>query len=308
MMFGNLMKVTPLYAEWLEPPKNIHFSSPYDLFREDDGLPTMLTACGEPPELLPNGDASDFEKFSAVCRFLLLSPGNPLRRRILTLLSKGFSWSDPKPEPSALWQHLMQHISPAEQEDELTFASLAVHMGVNPEKPDGRTWQMLPDQYVFTQPDAYHAAMYQEKKEAGETLTPAERDLLLTQKVRKQAEKCLACSAPLKLAGTHEQLGYLAHYLFSVHRLPKLLCAVTDPEMCSEPLSFPAGVRIALYIRGNESPGSIREKLSCCAACTPLLALDGVLMTIQRPTDLGQVAVWESILQEFLHREEGIRL
>ena len=44
------------------------------------------------------------------------------------------------------------------------------------------------------------------------------------------------------------------------------------------------------------------------AARTPLLALDGVLLTVRCATDLGQLPLWRGILREFLETEENIRL
>ncbi|UKI12594.1 MAG: hypothetical protein L6V84_07945 [Oscillospiraceae bacterium] len=139
-------------------------------------------------------------------------------------------------------------------------------------------------------------------------LAPAERDLLFTQHVRETAEVCLAQARPLELIGPCGQLEQLARYLADARRLPVLVCALTDPEESDTPPAFPAGVRTALCLRGNASPAELTRKLTFCAARTPLLALDGVLLTVRCATDLGQLPLWRGILREFLETEENIRL
>ena len=100
----------------------------------------------------------------------------------------------------------------------------------------------------------------------------------------------------------------MARYLADARRLPVLVCALTDPEESDTPPAFPAGVRTALCLRGNASPAELTRKLTFCAARTPLLALDGVLLTVRCATDLGQLPLWRGILREFLETEENIRL
>ena len=90
--------ITALYVVGTDAPEDIRFASPYDLFRRSDGMSTLLTACGEPPELLPDGGAPDYDKLAALCRALPLAPGPPLRCRILALLAEGFEWHDPRPD------------------------------------------------------------------------------------------------------------------------------------------------------------------------------------------------------------------
>ena len=86
--------------------------------------------------------------------------------------------------------------------------------------------------------------------------------------------------------------------------LPVLVCALTDPEESDTPSAFPAGVRTALCLRGNASPAELTRKLTFCAARTPLLALDGVLLTVRCATDLGQLPLWRGILREFSKRRK----
>ena len=83
-----MREITALYVVGTDAPEDIRFASPYDLFRRSDGMSTLLTACGEPPELLPDGGAPDYDKLAALCRTLPLAPGHPLRRRILALLAE----------------------------------------------------------------------------------------------------------------------------------------------------------------------------------------------------------------------------
>ena len=61
-----------------------------------DGSVNPADRLREPPELLPDGGAPDYDKLAALCRALPL-PGHPLRRRILALLAEGFEWHDPRP-------------------------------------------------------------------------------------------------------------------------------------------------------------------------------------------------------------------
>lgn len=303
-----MREITALYVVGTDAPEDIRFASPYDLFRRSDGMSTLLTACGEPPELLPDGGAPDYDKLAALCRALPLAPGHPLRRRILALLAEGFEWHDPRPDPAALWRHLTRFISPDAQENDLTLAVLARRMGAAPDAPDRRVRLTLPDGYAFVRPDPYHAALCRRREETGVALAPAERDLLFTQHVRETAEVCLAQARPLELIGPCGQLEQLARYLADARRLPVLVCALTDPEESDTPPAFPAGVRTALCLRGNASPAELTRKLTFCAARTPLLALDGVLLTVRCATDLGQLPLWRGILREFLETEENIRL
>ncbi len=299
-------KITVLCADGTGDPETVRFASPYDLFRKADGLPALLTACGEPPEMLPDGGASDYDKLAALCRALPQAPGHPLRRRILSLIAEGFAWYNPAPDPAALWRHLVHYTSPDSPEGDLTLAALARRMGAESVAPDGRIILPLPDCYTFVRPDPYHAVLYRGREAAGETLTPAERDLLFTQRVRETAEVCLARALTLEPVGACGQLEQLARYLTDTHRLPALVCAVTDPEKCDTPPAFPAGVRTALCLRGNAAPAELERKLTSCAARTPLLALDGVLLTVRCAADLGQIPVWRRILRRFLDRSDRL--
>ena len=61
-----MREITALYVVGTDAPEDIRFASPYDLFRRSDGMSTLLTACGEPPELLPDGGAPDYDKLAAL--------------------------------------------------------------------------------------------------------------------------------------------------------------------------------------------------------------------------------------------------
>ena len=66
-----MRKITALYVVGTDAPEDIRFASPYDLFRRSDGMSALLTACGEPPELLPDGGAPDYDSLrrcAAPCR------------------------------------------------------------------------------------------------------------------------------------------------------------------------------------------------------------------------------------------------
>ena len=169
-----MREITALYVVGTDAPEDIRFASPYDLFRRSDGMSTLLTACGEPPELLPDGGAPDYDKLAALCRALPLAPGHPLRRRILALLAEGFEWHDPRPDPAALWRHLTRFISPDAQESDLTLAALARRMGAAPDVPDRLFMLTLPDGYAFVRPDPYHAALCRRQEET----LPKREDIL----------------------------------------------------------------------------------------------------------------------------------
>ena len=299
------MRTPPLYLLFCpeRDPETIVFSSPYDLFRDAQGLTGWLNACGESEDCLPGGRASDYDKLAALCRALPLSPGYALRRRVLTLLADGFGWRKTDPAPLELWSWLAEELSPGARNGDVTLSALAARFGADTGTADGRQVRILPEGYGFCRPDPYHAAICREKEAAGEVLSRAERDLLFTQRVRETAEGCLARSCPLELIGQTAQLERLADYLAAVHRLPELTCTLTDPACGDTPPVFPADVRAGLCLFGNDTPKELEAKLTAMAARTPLLALDCVRLMVRDATDLGQIGVWRGILQNFLNQE-----
>ena len=299
------MRTLPLYLLFRPErnPDTIVFSSPYGLFRDAQGLSEWLNACGESQACFPGGSASDYDKLAALCRALQLSPGYPLRRRVLALLADGFGWQNTNPDPSELWLWLADELSPSARNGDVTLSTLAARLHTGIGAADGRRLLILPEKYAFCRPDPYHVAVCREKETAGEALSQAERDLLFTQCVRETAEGCLARSCPLELIGETAQLERLAAYLAAARRLPSLTCTLTDPECGHTPPAFPAEVRAGLCLLGSDTPKGLEAKLTAIAARTPLLALDCVRLVIRDATDLGQIRVWQGILQNFLNQE-----
>lgn len=299
------MRTLPLYLLFRPEcdPDTTVFSSPYGLFRDAQGLSEWLNACGESQDCFPGGSASDYDKLAALCRALQLSPGYPLRRRVLALLADGFGWQNPDPAPSELWSWLADELSPGTRNGDVTLSTLAARFHTGIGAADERQMLILPEKYAFCRPDPYHVAVYREKEAAGETLSQEERDLLFTQLVRETAETCRARSCPLELIGETDQLEKLSEYLVAARRLPRLTCTLTDPECGHTPPVFPADVRAGLCLLGSDTPKGLEDRLTAIAARTPLFALDCVRLIIRDATDLGQIRVWQGILQNFLNRE-----
>lgn len=279
-------------------PDERRYTTPYELFRDAPGLTGLLAVCGEAPALHPTGDAPDYDKLEALCRLLPLMPGHPLGERLRHLLVQGLGWrSEPTcPEPAALWQFLSEQLSP--RADELTLTRLAARMGAPFPAGDETVTILLPPAYRFCRPDPYHAATYRAEQAAGHALSSEAQYVLVSQQVREAAEACLADGRRLELLGTGTELEQLARYLADCRRLPTLTCALTDPEAGDAPLSLPFGVKTALCLPGDASRRLLSHRLRACAERMPLLALDGIRLTVSCATDLGQIPVLYELLSE----------
>lgn len=278
------------------------YTTPYDLFRDAQGLSALLAVAGEMPALFSDGTAPDYDKLEALCRLLALMPGHPLRQRIPALLRQGFGWlgNDRAPDPVTLWRLLTDHLSPASAPHDLTLSALAERMGASFPDPSRCAVVFLPPAYHFSRPDPYHAEQYRKARDAGQPLPPEAQDLLVSQQVRETAEACLAGGRELELVGTGAELEKLAAYLADQRRLPPLTCTLIDPESGEAPPALPGGVRVALCLSGSASPAALMRGLTACAIRMPLLALDGLRLTISATTDLGQIPILRESLQVFL--------
>lgn len=288
-------------------PAEKRYATPYDLFRDAPDLSALLAAAGESPALFPDGAASDLDKTEALCRLLPLMPGHPLRARITALLRQGFGWfgSDRDPDPTVLWQLLTDHTSPEHAERDLTLTKLARRMGASFPDPSRHTALLLPPTYRFCRPDPYHAAQYRAERSAGRPLSPEAQALLISQQVRETAELCLTTSRRLELIGTGAELEKLAAYLADQHRLPALICTLTDPGADRHPLTLPLGVKTALCLSASITQDELLHELTACAVRMPLLALDGLRLTVSSATDLGQIPILRETWQGLLKRERS---
>lgn len=300
------LPVSLLYIGADSPAEKRH-TSPYDLFRDAPDLSALLAAAGESPALFPDGTSSDLDKTEALCRLLPLMPGHPLRARIMALLRQGFGWfgSDRDPDPTVLWQLLTEHTSPEFAERDLTLIELARRMGASFPDPTRHAFILLPPTYRFCRPDPYHAAQYRAELSKGRSLPSEAQALLVSQQVRETAESCLTTGQELELIGSGAALQQLAAYLADQHRLPTLTCTLTDPEADRHPLTLPLGVKTALCLSASATQEELLHKLTACAVRMPLLALDGLRLTISSATDLGQIPILRETLQGFLKRERS---
>ena len=184
----------------------------------DPALIRLLRACGA-HEACITGNASDYDKFTALATALPLCEGHPLRGEVNAKLTKATGLSLPlcphtvkthwdafvdaylygKTVASTPSAEVCPLCSPAAPQvyRESELIRLPDPLGVR--SPDLASWSTaletflpdctpalcrLPDDYIFVRPDPYHAGLAVGKVFRGEVLTKTEADLLMTQALR----------------------------------------------------------------------------------------------------------------------------
>ena len=235
----------------------------------DPALCRLLRACGT-DEACITGGASDYDQFLALAAAMPLCEGHPLREEINATLQEATGLSAPLcPHTAHLhweaWVELYLYgrevttttlpavcpdctppIPTVLQRKDVTLLPdptavkapdlTAWSGGLESALPAGKTPALftLPEKYVFTRPNPYHANLLVGKVAEGEALTEEERNLLLTQALRVWG-LALAGRAPdtvpplFLLGGTPEAVTALLAYLHASKALPSLTWIPDDP-------------------------------------------------------------------------------
>ena len=228
----------------------------------DPRLHRLLRACGA-DEACITGGASDYDKFLALANAMPFCEGHPLGDEVNTVLADATGLSAPLC-PHTAHPHWDAWVEVYLYGGEVTTTTLpAVCPYCTPsmltvlrkenvtslpdpaavKAPDLTAWSgvlesalpageppalfTLPENYVFTRPNPYHANLLVGKVAGGEALTQQERNLLLTQALRvwglALAEREPDTVPPLLLlGGTPEAVTALLAYLDASKALPSL--------------------------------------------------------------------------------------
>lgn len=289
--------------------------NPADLLTlgRDPDLNRLLRACGA-DEVCITGGASDYDRFLALAAALPLCAGHPLKARAEVILKEATglqaslcphtaqifweTWTDkhwygrdftpsPLPAPCPLCAPATPRSLPA---DALTPLPDPIAV----KAPDPAAWSQaleavlpesgrtavlsLPDDYVFTRPNPYHAGLAVRRVADGEALTKQERDLLTTQALRVWGLAILRVpsEAPITIPplilgnGSPEAVTALLAYLDASKALPPMVWVPHDSADAAAVSGLYATVRTGYAVTTTDSPELADEKMRAYAAAAPI--------------------------------------
>lgn len=255
-------------------------------------LVRLMRACGT-EETCITGRASDYEKFLALATALPLCAGHPEVERVKTFLTQATGLTAPlcphtAPAYWKVWADRHWYgreeasvalpavcpfcatVAPGQWSD-LTalpdpLAVLATHLGdwsraleVAWTQSGRHPLIALPDDYTFLRPDPYHADLAVKKLSAGEPLTSAEQNLLLTQALRVWGVAAVRDSdvegkTLILHGGDAAQVNRLLDYLSASKALPTMAWIPRDPADAGKISGLYASVGTGYALSKDSTP------------------------------------------------------
>ena len=274
----------------------------------DPALIRLLRACGA-HEAYITGNASDYDKFTALATALPLCEGHPLRGEVNAKLTKATGLSLPlcphtakthwdafvdaylygKTVASTPSAEVCPLCSPAAPQvyRESELIRLPDPLGVR--SPDLASWSTaletflpdctpalcrLPDDYTFVRPDPYHAGLAVGKVFRGEALTKAEVDLLITQALRVwgMALSCCGEDTPALFlrGGDPSVVLSLLAYLETSHALSSMVWIPYEPAFAETVSGLYSRVRTGYAVADTDTAEMAEEKKRVYATVAPI--------------------------------------
>lgn len=230
-----------------------------------NSIPHILSLCGADKKYICE-NASDFEKFRELCHALVSFSGSSIYRDISCALSElfGEAVNISQSNAESLWKRFYGEC----EREEASIPILTIRL-IDIESTRVINISEMSD---FVKPDKYHVSLAREKARNGQSVSRAEKNILIMQELREGAEQCIKASQPFLVRAdcsaliTYRALGYLK----DCNMLPNTLILTELSEITAETARLLEYENITLGISIASVDGSTKDLMRSLSQILPV--------------------------------------